>query len=194
MRARGALRCGSGTRTDAADYAKIAAAAWQAIGGLTSALPRLILVSSWERPRVENNCRSMGGVVSLEKMSYLRVRVSVRGSARTRGRDPGSSNQFVGAYRFASAGQGQPSAVNRARFIHPIIHAEVITRSCRLRGWTRRSQPAARRDAERAMCGVGSCSRAPWLRAPVPHTAGDHTDAPVRECDLIASCIGKAPP
>jgi hypothetical protein len=37
VRARGALRCGSGTRTDTADYAKIAAAAWQAIGGLTSA-------------------------------------------------------------------------------------------------------------------------------------------------------------
>jgi hypothetical protein len=186
------LRCGSGTRTDAADYAKIAAAAWQAIGGLTSALPRLILVSSWERPRVENNCRSMGGVVSLEKMSYL-SRVFQFAGEFPRGR-AGSSNQFVGAYRFASAGQGQPSAVNRARFIHPIIHAEVITRSCRLRGWTRRSQPAARRDAERAMCGVGSCSRAPWLRAPVPHTAGDHTDAPVRACDLIASCIGKAPP
>ena len=63
-----------------------------------------------------------------------------------------------------------------------------------------------------------------WLRAPVPHgTTGDHTDAPdiirtlsghypdiisvhthhghgfeamlaVRACDLIASCIGKAPP
>jgi len=191
VRARGALRCGSGTRTDAADYAKIAAAAWQAIGGLTSALPRLILVSSWERPRVENNCRSMGGVVSLEKMSYLSSCFSSREFPRGRA---GSSNQFVGAYRFASAGQGQPSAVNRARFIHPIIHAEVITRSCRLRGWTRRSQPAARRDAERAMCGVGSCSRAPWLRAPVPHTAGDHTDAPVRACDLIASCIGKAPP
>jgi len=90
VRARGALRCGSGTRTDAADYAKIAAAAWQAIGGLTSALPRLILVSSWERPRVENNCRSMGGVVSLEKMSRISVRVDqFRGSSRTPGAAPG---------------------------------------------------------------------------------------------------------
>ena len=39
------------------DYAKIAAAeaAWQAIGGLTSADT---VVSSWERPRVEKDCRS----------------------------------------------------------------------------------------------------------------------------------------